>query len=114
MNKEVEKKLEELLDLLNKKKENNFKESKEELKGDINKIIDESEKVIICITEKQIRGTGGLTDVLAAIFTGLDSMIENNGVPRELIIDMFDKIIRNEEHKDFFSELKKFVEESRI
>lgn len=113
-NKEVEKKFEELMDLIHKKTEKQFKEHKKELKNSLNDLIDDSEKVVWCVTEKGVVGSGTTYDMLLAIFTGLDKLVTDKKVPKELLRRMFENIgeyeEKEKEEEDFFSQIKKFIE----
>lgn len=95
MNKEVEKKLKELFELLNNEENNDrFLEDKFKFRKDANRVIDKSEKVIACMSEKDFIACGSIKNILYAIFGSLESMIQDNNVPRSLIVAMFDHFIR--------------------
>lgn len=96
MDKEIEKKLKELFELLLNNKENKdfFLKNKSILRKDCNKIIDESENVFVCMNKKDFIACGTTKDILYAIFASLESMIENQNVPREAIVMIFDRFIR--------------------
>ena len=112
-NKEVEKKFKELMDLIHKKTNKQFNEHKEELKKSVNGLIDDAERVVWCVTDKGVAGSGTTYDMLLAIFTGLDNLVTDKKVPKELLRGMFENIgedEKNEEEDDFFNQIKKFIE----
>ena len=113
MNKEVEKKFEELMDLIHKKTGKKFEEHKKELKNNIDKLIDDAEEVVWCVTDKGVAGSGTTYDMLSAIFAGLDNLVTDKKVPKEILRRMFENIgedEENEEEDDFFNQIKKFIE----
>ena len=122
MNKEVEKKLDELLeaiseDIKEKKEENKknkelFKENRENIKEAVSDLIDKSEEVVWCVTDTGIAGTGTSRDMLTYIFMGLEQMVKDGKVPKELIRALTDALFEDEEEEDdsFFDKIKKFIE----
>lgn len=112
-NKEVEKKFEELMDLIHKKTGKQFEEHKKELKNNVDELIDDAEEVVWCVTDKGVAGSGTTYDMLLAIFTGLDKLVTDKKVPKELLRRMFENIGEDEEDEkedDFFNQIKKFIE----
>lgn len=113
MNKEVEKKIEELMDLIHKKTNKQFSEHKEEIKKSVNGLIDDAERVVWCVTDKGVAGSGTTYDMLLSIFTGLNRLVKDKGVPKELLVRLVDNIDEDDEddtEDDLFSRLKEFVE----
>lgn len=113
MNKEVEKKFEELMDLIHKKTNKQFNEHKEEIKKSVNGLIDDAERVVWCVTDKGVAGSGTTYDMLLSIFTGLNRLVKDKGVPKELLVGLVDNIDEDDEddtEDDLFSRLKEFVE----
>ena len=113
MNKEVEKKFEELMDLIHKKTNKQFSEHKEEIKKSVNGLIDDAERVVWCVTDKGVAGSGTTYDMLLSIFTGLNRLVKDKGVPKELLVRLVDNIDEDDEddtEDDLFSRLKEFVE----
>ena len=113
MNKEVEKKFEELMDLIHKKTNKQFNEHKKEAKKSVNELIDESERVVWCVTEKGVVGSGTTCDMLLSIFTGLNGLVRDKGVPKELLVRLVNNIDENDEddtEDDLFSRIKEFIE----
>ena len=113
MNKEVEKKIEELMDLIHKKTNKQFDEHKAEVKKSVNGLIDDAERVVWCVTDKGVAGSGTTYDMLLSIFTGLNRLVKDKGVPKELLVRLVDNIDEDDEddtEDDLFSRLKEFIE----
>lgn len=122
MNKEIEKKLEELLEVISegvkekkeesKKNKELFKENRETIKETISNLIDESEEVVWCVTDTGVAGTGTSRDMLTCIFLGLEQMVKDGKVPKQLIRMLTDALFEDEEEEDdsFFDKIKKFIE----
>lgn len=115
---EIMKKFEELKEMIDEKSKKHYKDKKEEIKKGINKIIDESEKLIWCVTDKGVVAGGTAYDMLTAIAIGLAKMSRDENIPRKMVIQMIEAAfeVQDEEEgekegEDIFDKIKEMIEE---
>ena len=115
---EIMKKFEELKGIIDEKTKKHYKDSKEEMKKNINKLIDESEELIWCVTDKGVVAGGTSYDMLTAIAIGLAKMSKDKNIPKKMVIQMIEAGFETEEEdeeekegEDIFDKIKEMIEE---
>ena len=113
---EILDKFEEIKKIIDKKSKKNFKEKKEEIKKETNKLIDDSKEVMWCVTDKGVIAGGTAYDILTAICVGIARMSKDRHIPKKLVFEMLESAFEIEDEEDdteedMFKEIKKMVEE---
>lgn len=109
--KEIMEKFEELQKMIEGKNKGSFKDCQEKMKENVNRLIDEAEEVVWCVTDKGVAGNGTPIGMICAIASGLENLIEDTHIPREIVKEFFnDAVFNDKKENDLFGKSKDMIE----